>query len=109
MATKYLILDQNTSHEFDLIKESDADAETLSLFYSNNNWSEEIRKTLAMSFKDTGNNVIITGLSSKKNLSINYSELVQLMLLLNSNRVLSEEKICDNYSIIPTEKESKLF
>jgi hypothetical protein len=72
----------NGKHEYDYHKlEASPNNTVHTLYYSDHvEWSEHVRKTIAMQVVDTGNGIEIIGISKKK--SINYSEAERLHILL---------------------------
>jgi hypothetical protein len=72
----------NGKHEYDYHKLDASPNNTVhTLYYSDDvEWSEHVRKTIAMQVVDTGNGIEIIGISKKK--SINYSEAERLHILL---------------------------
>lgn len=72
----------NGIHEYDYHKLKVTEHTTLhTLYYSDDDeWSKDVRKTVAMQLLDTGNGIEIIGFKSKKN--IGYLEADQLHILL---------------------------
>jgi hypothetical protein len=72
----------NGKHEYDYHKlDATPQATVHTLYFSDDfEWSEHIRKTVAMQLVDTGSGIELIGINSKK--EINYLEAEQLHILL---------------------------
>jgi hypothetical protein len=85
----------NGKHEYDYHKlEATKEATVHTLYYSDDfEWSENIRKTVAMQLVDNGDGVEIIGVNSKK--TIEYLEAEQLHILLRLSSGQSVYKIAE--------------
>ena len=85
----------NGRHEYDYHKlEATPSATVHTLYYSDDfEWSDHIRKTVAMQLVDTGGGVELIGVSTKK--EINYLEAEQLHILLRLSSSHSVYKIAE--------------
>ena len=72
----------NGTHEYDYHKLKAAEHATVhTLYFSDNDeWADDIKKTVAMQLVDTGDGIQIIGVSTKK--EIDYLEAEQLHILL---------------------------
>ena len=80
----------NDRHEYDYSTHRDADnnmIHTLS-FSDSDDWSEDIKLTVAMQLCDDGNSVKIRGLCSKKHLTYLEAEQLHILLRLSSGNTV---------------------
>ena len=77
---KYVILDEEGSHEYDLIVEETDNSTIYSLYASNNGeWSDNFKGTKVLTLTDNGNNVKFNKISIK----LDYSDIAEMKLLLD--------------------------
>ena len=77
----------NGKHEYDYHKLDAAPQTTVHTLYFSNDfeWSDHIRKTVAMQIVDTGSGVELIGVNSKKEISYLEAEQLHILLRLSSD------------------------
>lgn len=104
MIKKYLVLNSNGKHEYDITTQVTDNGELISLSYSiNEMWSLNTRGKLILSMCNDGNGIVLSKEFLRK---IDYSELVELRILLSfenyiDGNLLNKEKykIVENTTI----------
>jgi hypothetical protein len=76
----------NGKHEYDYHKlQATKDVTVHTLYFSDDvEWSEHIRKQVAMQLVDNGNGIEIIGLNTKKEIDYNEAERLHILLRLSS-------------------------
>ena len=76
----------NNKHEYDYHKlQATPDVIVHTLYFSDDaEWSEHVRKQVAMQLVDNGNGIELRGINAKKHIDYNEAERLQILLRLSS-------------------------
>jgi hypothetical protein len=95
---KYMVLNNNGEHEYDIIVKETKKGVRITLYSSNNKvWASDARNEKLLSALNTGNEMIF----DRKFKRLDYSELFALRLLLKFENKFDTELNQDNFTIIP--------
>lgn len=95
---KYMVLDHNGGHEYDLVVIKNCDGRTIELYHSmGKQWLNHARGELVLSMTDNGNGVKF----DRKLKKLDYSQLLYLRIILNfEHKTASNVLDREDYSVV---------
>lgn len=98
MKRKFIVLNNESEYEYDIIVEETDNGLLTTLFRSNSSiWSDSVKGNEVISILNNGNGVKFTNKLNKK---LDYHELYELRLLLNFENSIDTELNKDGYKFL---------